>query len=87
MTSSLLTLGRDRNDCTSQSGASLSLLRGNVPWPESRAAIQSHKVNISIIVTLSNQLNVEGRLKIGIPDIGIVTFVVVDNMAHEAILG
>ena len=52
-------------------------MKGN---SESKVAIQSHEVHISIG-------NIEGSTKIAIPDIGVVTFVVIRNMAHKAILG
>ena len=32
-------------------------------------------------------MKVEGNMEIVVPDVGIVTFVVVKTMAHEAILG
>ena len=70
-------------------GVSLSLLRGNVAGNviQSQGYLFSFTKCTLVLVTLSgDQLNVEGSLEIDIPDIKVVTFEVVRNMAHEAIL-
>ena len=45
------------------------------------------KCTLALVTLSGDQLNVEGSLEIAIPNIGVVTFVVICNMAHEAILG
>ena len=44
------------------------------------------KCTLVLVILSGDQLNIEGSLEIAIPDIGVVTFVIICNMAHEDIL-
>ena len=71
-------------------GASLSLLRGDrareIMYKRGRPFILT-KCNLALVTLSGDRLNVEGCLEALVPEVGLVKFVVVKNMAHEAILG
>ena len=71
-------------------GVSLSLVRGDVTWTviwSQGWPFSLTKCTVPLVTLSGDQLNVEGSLEIAVLDIGVVTFVVIRNMAHEAILG
>jgi len=86
----LLNLGDGDTLCLADTGASVSLLRGDVarrvvsrlgrPFTLTRCTLA--------LVTLSgSQLNIEGKIELNVEGVGSVSFVVVKDMKHECILG
>lgn len=71
-------------------GASLSLLRGDVARRVLNAQgrpFRLAKCQVALVTLSGDRLNTEGALEVAIPGVGVVRFIVVQTMSHECILG
>ena len=71
-------------------GASLSLLRGDVARRVMRLQGRPFKLTrckLALVTLSGDQLSIEGQLEVAIPDVGVARFIVVKTMNHDCILG
>ncbi len=71
-------------------GASLSLLRGDVArrvMLKQGRPFKLTRCRLALVTLSGDQLSIEGQLEVAVGDVGVVSFIVVREMKHECILG